>query len=98
MNRSAFRFLIIATVLLLAPYAAIAQDNHSNGSYTCAICHSTHNTLGSLGLNNICLTCHAPGTVSSKGGRIPPFSFGDMADPFGTLPGSKLQSSHKWTG
>ncbi|KAF0217294.1 MAG: cytochrome c family [Geobacteraceae bacterium] len=100
MNRSVVNLLVVAMVLMLTPYTVFAQDTHSaGGGYGCGSCHSTHKSLGTLGLyDNTCLSCHKPGSVKQGGRRIQPFSYGDMADPYGTLPDAKYQTSHKWTG
>lgn len=101
MNRSAVKYLVIVAVLLLSPYMVLANDNHTNtgGAYPCQDCHAVHKSLGnSSKYDNACVSCHRPGNTKPNGDIFPTFSYKDMADPYGTLPGVKIQSSHRWSG
>jgi predicted CxxxxCH...CXXCH cytochrome family protein len=88
---------IAAALLLLLSKGAFAIDPPHN--FACGTCHTSHATLGSSGYNNICLTCHRPG--SPLAGRKP-FTLADMANPFDTytspLPAKMYQTSHNWNG
>ena len=88
---------IAAALVLLFAKGALAIDSPHN--FACGTCHTSHATLGSSGYNNICLTCHRPG--SPLAGRKP-FTLADMANTFHTytspLPAKMYQTSHNWNG
>lgn len=94
--------LLIALICLLpCAAAAVTVDPPHGGAagFDCAQCHTSHRELGGSGYDNICLTCHGPG--SPKGGSRP-FTVADAANPFatmtGALPSRMYQTSHNWSG
>ncbi|BDV44294.1 cytochrome c [Geotalea uraniireducens] len=91
--------VVLFGLALATPALAIDPPHASVSGFTCSTCHTAHVTLGSVGYNNICLTCHRPGVP--RGGTLP-FAPADMANPFGTYTGLRLgtpyQTSHAWTG
>jgi len=103
MNGMTMKTLVAMLVALVVPAAVWAIEfPHETGSvkgYVCNSCHSTHNTLGSTGFNNVCQTCHKPGDAY---GHKKPFRDADFANPFGTFtsarPGVIYQTSHNWVG
>jgi predicted CxxxxCH...CXXCH cytochrome family protein len=101
MNRSVIKSLVIGALCLIHPMTAAAVDPpHDPGNgYTCSSCHTTHESLGSTGYNNVCLTCHSPG--DPKAGTKP-FSQADFANPFNSYtsirPDVVYQTSHSWNG
>ncbi|KAF0220458.1 MAG: cytochrome C family [Geobacteraceae bacterium] len=101
MKRPVVRALVAVILSLLFPFGASAFDpphDQSNG-YSCTTCHTVHVSLGSVGFNNICLSCHRPGVP--KAGKMP-FTPADAANPFHTFTtaraGAVYQTSHNWTG
>jgi len=101
MNRSVIKSLVIGALCLIHPMTAAAVDPpHDPGNgYTCSSCHTIHESLGSTGYNNVCLTCHSPG--DPKAGTKP-FSQADFANPFNSYtsirPDVVYQTSHSWNG
>lgn len=103
MNGMTIKTLVAIIFALVVPAAAWAiVFPHETGSvkgYVCNSCHSSHNTLGSTGFNNVCQTCHKPGDAYAA---TKPFRDADFANPFGTYtsarPGVIYQSSHNWVG
>jgi predicted CxxxxCH...CXXCH cytochrome family protein len=77
----------------------IDPPHHLGNGYTCATCHTMHESLGHTGYNNICADCHKPGVPR---GGAKPFLATDAADPFNTytaaLTGRRFQTSHRWDG
>ncbi|GLI38587.1 CxxxxCH/CxxCH domain-containing protein [Geobacter hydrogenophilus] len=103
MNGMTMKTLVAIIVALVVPATVWAIEMpHEVGSvkgYVCNSCHSTHNTLGSTGFNNVCQTCHKPGDAY---GQKKPFRDADFANPFRTYtsarPGVIYQTSHTWVG
>ncbi|CAG0979919.1 hypothetical protein GEOBC_01754 [Geobacteraceae bacterium] len=102
MTMKTFVAIIVALVVPAAVWAIDAPHEVAVGSpkgYICNTCHSTHNTLGATGFNNVCQTCHKPGVPY---GQMKPFTLADFANPFGTWtsarPGVVYQTSHNWIG
>ena len=106
MKNGYYTFLLIALFVIMVPVASIAIDAPHNAvnSYGCAICHRSHQSLGTTGYNNLCTACHNPNDPKA-GGK--PFYQTDAASPFGSvlnrysggiLPSKIYQTSHGWTG
>jgi len=82
-------------VITAGPASAIDPPHN----FTCGTCHTTHASLGSSGYNNICLSCHRPGSpIAGK----KPFTIADIANPFNSytaaLPEKMYHTSHNWNG
>ncbi len=98
MHRSLVNVLLSALfVLCLAPavHAVVSPHQETLG---CTGCHVDvmNNALANItGVNNLCLSCHNPATISRS------FSTKDLANPFGSTDlgvyaGGQLQTSHNW--
>ena len=107
MNRSLFKSIVAVMLLVALPYVAFAIDApHNSGANTnqvaCNTCHTSHDSLGTGGWNNICLTCHRPGSTSIMDGTVTPFTQADFSNVLGTYtsarPGVLYQTSHNWNG
>ncbi|WP_298268735.1 CxxxxCH/CxxCH domain-containing protein [Geobacter sp.] len=97
------RAVVTASVLMVTVSAWAIDPPHEVDSvkgYTCYSCHAVHNTLGSNGFNNVCLTCHTPSSIPY--GFKKPFTMADFANPFRTFTsvrtGVIYQTSHNWIG
>lgn len=91
--------LVIALVLPAAASAGLAPHDATN-DVVCESCHTSHESLGSNGYDNMCLSCHKTGSASNA--RKFPFAPGDAANPFRTYtsspPPGLAQTSHTWVG
>jgi predicted CxxxxCH...CXXCH cytochrome family protein len=91
-------FFLVAVLCAASAFANDPPHDASNG-IKCINCHSSQQTLGLTGYNNICLNCHRPGMA--RGGRKP-FTPEDAANPFKTFTtsygGVSYQNSHNWSG
>ena len=98
MNSMVIIFLT-ALAFLLSPVDQVqAVTPEQPHDFTCATCHTPHNTLGSTGYDNICLNCHRGGDPRAGAKSFAP---GDAADPYGTFNSgisSSYQISHRWDG
>lgn len=85
-------------VLMVGAPTAHAEDMPHQPSLMCTSCHldvMNNAAAGTIGVNNLCLTCHNPAKMSSA------FNIKDMANPFGSTDlgaytTEPIQSSHNW--
>ena len=101
MKKSVAAILVFALYVLTLPLNVSAFDApHINtaAGYTCATCHTSNLSLGSIGYNNMCLSCHRPGDPKAGGKSI---ALEDAANPFNnhsSFGSAKMQTSHRWDG
>lgn len=102
MNRLVAVILALVFHALIMPFNVGAVDYphyDAAAGITCTVCHTGQLTLGSTGYNNVCQSCHRPGSAV---GGTKPITMADAANPYGnysTTGISKLyQTSHRWDG
>lgn len=75
----------------------IPPNPATNNNYKCSSCHAAHNTLGTTGFNNVCLSCHNGADPKA----YKRFAEQDAANPYGTITSGRTnpyQTSHNWAG
>ena len=106
MKRSIAMSLVVlaqALMLTVGAFATTVESPHYDAAsgFVCTTCHTTHQSLGSTGHNNVCLSCHRPGDPAAGGRVLTP---GDAANPFGTYTTDSknytknYQTSHRFDG
>lgn len=101
MNQMAKVLVLFGMLCLLQSSAfAIVAPHDATNDVDCEHCHISHQSLGSYGYDNMCLTCHKAGS-GSKAAKFP-FAPGHAANPFGTYtstpPNNRISVSHTWIG
>jgi len=91
--------LMITVLLVLLPVSgafAIDPPHDGTNGISCGNCHNEEVTLNSVGYNNLCQGCHAPGGMTSKLSLSP----NDASNIFGSVTshrsGTIMQNSHNW--